>query len=305
VPFAIEGKPPAVRPEDQPQAQYHTVADGYFESIGARLLSGRLLTSRDTRDTPGVVVVNETFARRYLPENIGHPVLQTRSRGIGPLGRNIMPEGGHFEIVGVVADVRNVPIGQPVEPAVYFAAAQFPFRAMFMTIDARDVPTAMAALRNSLRAVAPGIPLTDATTWAQRFERSRAEPRLLMTTLMVFAGLAAVLAALGVYGLFSWIVALRRRELAIRLTLGARPVRLGGAVIGHAALLGVIGVIAGWTLVQFAGAALARVLYEVAPHDMPTTTAAGAVLLIASAAACLPPAIRAMRVDPTEGLRLE
>ena len=305
VPFSIEGQPPAARPEDQPQAQYHSVAEGYFESIGAKLVAGRLLNSRDTRETPGVVVVNETFARRYLPESSGHPVLQTHARGIGPLGRNLMPEGGRFEVVGVVADVRNVPIGQPVEPAVYFSARQFPFRAMFITIDARDVPTAVGALRNTLRAVAPGIPLTDANTWQQRFDRSRAEPRLLMTTLMVFAALAAVLAALGVYGLCSWTVALRRRELAIRLTLGARPVRLGGAVVGHAVLIGIVGVIAGWTLVQVAGASLTRVLYEVAPHDLATTAAAAVVLLIASIAACLPPALRAMRVNPTEGLRLE
>jgi ABC-type lipoprotein release transport system permease subunit len=216
-----------------------------------------------------------------------------------------MPEGGRFEIVGVVDDVRNVPIGQPVEPAIYFSARQFPFRAMFITIDARDVPTGVAALRNSLRAVAPGIPLTDASTWQQRFERSRAEPRLLMTTLAVFAVLAAALAALGVYGLFSWIVALRRRELAIRLTLGARPATLGSTVVWHGALLAAVGVIAGWTIVQLAGPSLTRVLYDVAPHDVPTTTAAGVLLLIASVAACVPPAIRAMRVSPTEGLRLE
>ena len=305
VPFAIEGQPPAARPEDEPQAQYHSVTDGFVEAIGARLISGRLFSSRDTPAAPGVVIVNETFARRYLAGESDARVLQTHARGIGPLGRNLMPEGGRFEIVGVIADVRNVPIGQPVEPAVYFSARQFPFKAMFVTIDARDVPTAVSALRHSLRAVAPGIPLTDATTWQQRFERSRAEPRLLMTTLVVFAALAAVLAALGVYGLFSWTVALRRRELAIRLTLGARPATLGGTVVWHGAILGTIGVIAGWTIVQLAAASLTRVLYDVAPHDVSTTTAAAVLLLTASVAACVPPAIRAMRVNPTEGLRLE
>jgi ABC-type lipoprotein release transport system permease subunit len=216
-----------------------------------------------------------------------------------------MPEDGRFEIVGVVADVRNVPLGQPVEPAVYFSARQFPFRAMFVTIDARDVPTAVAALRSTLRDVAPGIPLTDADTWEQRLSRRTAEPRMLMTTLVFFAALAGILAALGVYGLLSWTVALRRRELAIRLTLGARPSRLGSSVVWHGVLLALIGLAAGWTLVQIASSSLARVLYDVDPADASTTMTAAAMLLGASVLACLPPAVRAMRVDPTEGLRLE
>jgi predicted permease len=306
VPFALEGEPPAARHDERRQAQYHSVTEGYFESLGARLVSGRLHADRDAAEAPAVVVVNETFARRYLAGIPGdHRVLLTGARGIGPLGRNLMPEDGRFEVVGVVADVRNVPLGQPVEPAVYFSARQFPFRAMFVTIDARDVPTAVAALRSTLRDVAPGIPLTDADTWEQRLSRRTAEPRMLMTTLVFFAALAGILAALGVYGLLSWTVALRRRELAIRLTLGARPSRLGSTVVWHGVLLALIGLAAGWTLVQIASSSLARVLYDVDPADASTTMTAAAMLLGASVLACLPPAVRAMRVDPTEGLRLE
>ena len=306
IPFAIEGDPPPARPEDRPQAQFHSVAEGYFESLGARSISGRFHSERDTAASPAVVVVNETFAKRYLTESrSAQPVMVTTARGIGPLGRNLMPQDGRFEIVGIVADVRNVPLGQAVEPAVYFSARQFPFRAMFVTIDGRDVPSAVSALRNALRSVAPGIPLADADTWSGRFDRSRAEPRMLMTTLVVFAALAATLAALGVYGLFSWTVALRRRELAIRVTLGARPAALGGDVLWRGAAVALIGVGAGYTLVQLAGSWLTHVLFEVAPTDVPTTTTAAIVLIAASLAACVPPAIRAMRVDPTEGLRLE
>ena len=306
VPFALEGEPPAARHDERRQAQYHSVAEGYFESLGARPVSGRLHSDRDTADAPPVVVVNETFARRYLTGIPGdHRVLLTSARGIGPLGRNLMPPDGRFEIVGVVADVRNVPLGQPVEPAVYFSSRQFPFRAMFVTVDARDVPTAVAALRTALREIAPGIPLTDADTWQQRLDRRTAEPRMLMTTLVFFAALAGVLAALGVYGLLAWTVALRRRELAIRLTLGARPARLGTSVVWHGAVLAAIGIAAGWALVQVASSSLAHVLYEVAPSDAATTMTAAAMLLGASILACVPPAVRAMRVDPTEGLRLE
>jgi ABC-type lipoprotein release transport system permease subunit len=163
----------------------------------------------------------------------------------------------------------------------------------------------VAALGTALREIAPGIPLTDADTWQQRLDRRTAEPRMLTTTLVFFAALAGVLAALGVYGLLAWTVALRRRELAIRLTLGARPARLGTSVVWHGAVLAAIGIAAGWTLVQLASASLTRVLYEVAPTDTATTMTAAAMLLGASILACVPPAVRAMRVDPTEGLRLE
>jgi ABC-type lipoprotein release transport system permease subunit len=205
----------------------------------------------------------------------------------------------------VVADVKDMPLGQVDEPAVYFHARQFPFRSMFLTVEATDAPAAVAALRSTLRAVAPGIPLTDAQTWEARFRARTAEPRMLMTVLLFFGGLAAVLAALGVYGLFSWMVALRRRELAIRLTLGARPSSIGMLVLRHGALLAVGGLVVGGLLVRASERALSRVLFAVSAGDLASMGAAGALLLAASLAACLPAARRAMRVDPVEGLRAE
>ena len=144
-----------------------------------------------------------------------------------------------------------------------------------------------------------------ARTWGERFAARSAEPRLLMSVLLFFGGLAAALAALGVYGLFSWAVALRTRELAIRLTLGARPLAVGGLVLRQSAVLVSIGLVAGIALVQLAHAALTRVLYGVSPGDVGSTAAAAALLLGAAIGACLPPAIRAMRVNPVEGLRAE
>jgi ABC-type antimicrobial peptide transport system permease subunit len=252
-----------------------------------------------------VLVVNELFARRYLAE--GHAteaVFVTRMNIVGPLGRNLVT-GGRFEIVGVVADVRNMPIGQANEPAVFFDARQFPFRAMFLTVEATDGPAAVTALRETLRAVAPGIPVTDAQTWDQRFRARTAEPRMLMTVLLFFGALAAMLAALGVYGLFSWMVALRRRELAIRLTLGARPSTIGVLVLRPGALLAISGLAVGWILVHASEGVLSRVLFEVSAGDVATLGTAGALLLAASLGACVPAAIRAMRVSPVEGLRAE
>ena len=129
-----------------------------------------------------------------------------------------------------------------------------------------------------------------------------AEPRLLMTTLTAFGVLAAFLAALGVYGLFSWSVALRKRELAIRLTLGARPVSVAAAVIRHCAILAAAGLISGLLIVRLANSALATVLFGVKPGDVTSTIVAALLLLAAALLASLLPAWRATQVNPVEGL---
>jgi putative ABC transport system permease protein len=126
-----------------------------------------------------------------------------------------------------------------------------------------------------------------------------------MTVLVFFGGLAGLLAALGVYGLFSWSVALRTRELAIRLTLGAKPSAVGALVMRQSAVLVVTGLVAGFAIVRLAESALARVVFGVSPTDAAAIASAGALLLLAALIACVPPALRAMRVDPVEGLRAE
>ena len=319
--YSIEGVAPETAGE-QIQAQGQTVSDGYFEALGAPRLAGRFFTPQDGVGSAPVVIVNNTFARRYPGPIVGR-YLVTTARAIGPLGWNLMnppppqpPPGAparppvpptpmRYEIVGVVADVRNVPVAQPIEPAFYFSSRQFPFRAMFLTVLGPDLPSSVAAMQAGLRQAAPGIPLGDISTLESRFRGVAAEPRLLMTLLVFFALLAAILAALGVYGLFSWSVALKRRELAIRLTLGARPAHVGAVVLRQGALLICLGLVAGWGLVRLAESALARVLFGVSPGDAASTALAAGLLLAASVIACVPPALRAMRVDPVEGLRVE
>jgi predicted permease len=321
VPFRIEGEPPPVRPEDAPQAQYHSISDGYFEALGARIAQARPFHPTDTIDATAVVVVNETFARRFLSDRpaVGRVVLTTVT-GVGPLGFNLKrarpaPPPGQgplpplpptrFEIVGIVRDVRNAPLGQTVEPAVYFPMRQFPFREVTLAVRADDPGMAAAAVRTALKNVAPNVPMGRVQTWAERFAARTAQSRLLMTILVFFGGLAALLAATGVYGLFSWSVALRTRELAIRLTLGARPLSVGRLVLRQSAVLVAIGLIAGLALIRLVETGLARVLYEVTPGDFGATAAAGTLLVGAALLASVPPAIRAMRVDPVEGLRAE
>lgn len=312
-PFVHPDLPPG-RPEDRPQAQYHSVSEGYFETMGATLVEGRFFTASDTPTSEPVAVVNQTLARRFFPGQsaIGREVLSSPAQ-IGPLGRNltwhVTPGGQRIapraRIVGVVRDIQNVALGLPAEPAVYAPTRQFPFASVTLAIASQDAATAVQAVRGALKAVSPNTPLGSIETWPDRFRARTAEPRLLMTTLLAFGTLAALLAALGVYGLFAWSVALRQRELAIRLTLGARPLSLAFGIVAHTAALVVVGLLAGWALVQAARGGLSIVLFAVTAHDFTSTIAATVVLFVAALVASLAPARRAMRVDPIEGLRSE
>jgi predicted permease len=313
-PFLIEGQPRPGRQEDLPQAQMHSVSEGYFEAMGATMARGRTFTEFDHKDSTGAVIVNEAFVRRYLADvdAVGQ-VVRTWATGIGPLGTHLKsppnyrppPEGMPSEIVGVVKDVNNVPLGQTVEPAIYFTTRQFPFSEVFIAVKASSPSVAQTAIREALRKVVPNVPMSATQTWGERFAAKTAEARLLMTILLFFGGLAALLAALGVYGLFSWSVALRTRELAIRLTLGARPSSVGALVIGQSAVLVVTGLAVGLVIVRLAESALTRVVYGVTTTDALALATASALLLVAAIIACVPPALRAMRVDPVEGLRAE
>ena len=313
-PFSIEGQPRPPRVEDLPQAQLHSVSEGYFEAMGATLSAGRTFTAFDHKDATGVAIVNETFARRYL--NGANPigqVIRNWATGIGPLGTNLkappqgqpLHDGMPFEIVGVVKDINNVPLGQAVEPAIYFSTRQFPFSEVFIAVKATSASVAQAAIRDALRKVFPNVPMSTTQSWGDRFAAKTAEARLLMTILLFFGGLAALLAALGVYGLFSWSVALRTRELAIRLTLGARPSQVGAIVMAQSAVLVVAGLAAGLMIVRLAESVLTRVVYGVSTTDVMALATASALLLAAAIIACVPAAVRAMRVDPVEGLRAE
>ena len=301
--FQIDGTAPPTRPEEATQAQHESVSDGYFEALGAGV-SGRAFSTHDTATSAGVVMVNEAFARRFLGAAPVGTKLHSSARYIGPLGENLVA-GQSLEIIGVVSDVRNVPIGQPIEPAIYFSARQFPFRTMNLVVRGRDAATEQAALRAALKTVAPNVPLRDVQTWGEHFRTLTAQPRLLMTVLVFFSGLAAILAAVGVYGLFSWSVAIRTRELAIRLTLGARPAGIGALILRQSAVLVAIGLAAWWVVVRVSERAISTVLFDVRASDVASTAAASGILFAAALLACAIPAMRAARTDPVEALKGE
>ena len=298
-------------PDDAPQAQHHSVTPGYLETMGGRLLQGRLFTKHDDLNAEPVVMLNETAARRYFGSELAvGREMHSWLWQVGPLGRNLTwraaGDQGYIQptvrVIGVVADIQNVALGLPPEPAVFFPMRQFPFGANTIVINAIDSATAVAALRQALRQISPNTPLGSVQTWQERFAARTAEPRLLMTTLGLFGALAGLLAALGVYGLFSWSVAIRRRELAIRLTLGAPPAAVGTSVLSQSALLVIVGIIGGVAIMRAVQQFLASILFGVQPNDLTSTVTAAALLVAAALLASLPPAWRAMRVSPVEGL---
>jgi putative ABC transport system permease protein len=301
--FNKEGHP-APRTGEEMMAQSHSVSDGYFETFRVRRIAGRFFTPHDRAASEPVVIVNHAFVRRYFPgeDPIGRRLTHLPT-GIGPLGRNLMPRGTAFQIVGVVDDIQQAPIGQPMEPAIYHSSRQFPFSAMNVVLRGRDMVTLTTAARNAVRQTHPSLALGDIRTMDERLRQATAEPRLLMFVLSAFAVLTGILAAVGVYGLLTWVVSERRRELAIRLALGARPGALARSVTMQGVTLVTIGALVGLAGSRAGGRLLQEVLFQTGLGD-PVAMAGSAILLLGAAlAACALPAWRAARVQPLEGLR--
>ncbi len=301
LPYQIEGRPAQAR--DYSLAQQICISSGYLEAVGATLLAGRTFVETDRADTEPVVIVNETFARRVLAgeDPLSKRIVST-TRNIGPLGTNIVSPGP-FRIVGVVADIQQAPLGQPAEAAIYFTIRQFPYRPMTLVARGTDPATVTAAMRTALKAMDPTLPLANPQTLAGRLRTRTAAPRLLMFVLGAFAVLTGILAAIGVYGLLACVVNERRRELAIRLALGAQPAALARVVTMQGLSLAAAGVAGGLLAAQLARRPLQAVLFETRTTDSTAAIATAGLLLLAAGLACLAPARRAARVALVEGLR--
>jgi putative ABC transport system permease protein len=315
MPYGVEGRP-APRADESPLAQIVTAGSGYFEALRARLVAGRFFADSDTSATEPVVVVNETFARQVFPgESALDRRIVSRIQAVGPLGRNLMipassqmvpasgPQPVSFRIVGVVGDVHQLAIGRAQDPVIYHSPRQFPFRSMAIAARGPNAATVISGMRQALRSIDPAVPLSDIRTMNERLVAATAAPRLLMAVLTTFAVLTGLLAAIGVYGLMAWTVNERRRELAIRLALGAQPRALAGSVTGHGLGLAIVGVAIGLAGAQLARGLLSTVLFRTTTTDGGAIAAAVVVLIGAAGIACLAPARRAARVAPIEGLK--
>ena len=301
LPFRIDGR--AAQPSDYSVAQHICVSSGYLEAVGSTLVAGRTFTNDDRLDTEAVIVVNQTFARRVFPGEsaIGQRLLST-ARNIGPLGQNVKGPGP-FRIIGVVADIHQAPLGQSGEGVIYHTIRQFPYRPVVIAARGADAAVVTTAMRTALRTLDPTLPLSNVKTMDERFRTGTAAPRLLMSVLIAFAVVTGILAAVGVYGLLACVVNDRRRELAIRLALGAQPGSLARLVTMQGLGLAITGIVVGLLVAQLSRGLLQAVLFETQVTDIAAAATTGSLLLVAAGLACLAPARRAARVAPVEGLK--
>jgi putative ABC transport system permease protein len=288
----IEGREPT--PDTPTRAHPRSVTPDYFRAMGITVKEGRSFTKADDARAPLVVVVNETMARRYWP-------------GTSPVGKRIALGGTEVwrEVIGVIADVRHWGLDRVVNPEMYFPQVQLPFSpAMTFVLQAKGDPASLAAAaREQVRLVDANLPLSGVQTMDQVAAVSMASRRGGMLLLSAFGLLALTLAAAGIYGVMSHLVALRRAEIGIRMTLGARPSTVMALVLKEGLLQTAAGLAIGVAGGVLAMRTFRAMLFEIDPAD-PVTIAVVTILLLATAAlACIVPARRAMRVDPVEALR--
>jgi putative ABC transport system permease protein len=291
--YAVAGRPP------QPQGQeltavINTVGADYFQTMSIPLKQGRLFTERDDTGGPKTVLVNETLARRIFPDR-------------NALGERLYLRGGNtaYEIVGIVGDAKQYNLTGDAEPEIFTHYLESPTTFMYVLARTKGDPSSLAMpIRREVQAIDPDQPVGNRTL-AQQFENSISQPRFYTLLLGLFAGVALILATIGIYGVMSYMVAQRTHEIGIRMALGAQGRDVLKIVIWQGLKLAIVGVAVGLALSFPATRLLSSLLYGVSAVD-PLTFAVIPLLLTAVAvAACFIPARRATRIDPLVALRNE
>ena len=311
LPFAASGvatdvRIPGVAASEQgaTDAMYRTVGDGYFETMEMRVVAGRSLGSADMTRSSNALVVNETLANALWPDASAVGRRLTVFKQV--VGRDDYREPIDGEVVGVVADVRPFGPEQPAPAEVFVPLVRNPWPTAYLAV--RTSPTAPAMvdqLRRAALAVEPNLPMDDLMTMEQRLDGRVAQRRTAMTLLAVFAGVALLLAAIGLYGVIAVAVTQRTREIGVRLALGAEPRRVLALVLRDGMALAAAGILIGAAGAVGATRMLAGMLFQVEPTDPMVFGAIAGVLLAVAAIACVIPARRAASVDPTMALRSE
>ncbi|HET7841742.1 MAG TPA: ABC transporter permease [Terriglobia bacterium] len=298
--FEIEGQPAPVG--SRPFSDFNAVEPGYFRTLGIAFVEGRDFSGSDSAQSAPVVIVNRAFARRFFPnaDPIGKHVRPGIANGYG-LGNFPMRE-----IVGVVEDVKQNGLGVDASPEVYAPLAQSPFNPAFIVARTAGDPRSMVGLaRQQVAVLDKNLPLYHVETLDQYYATSVQVPRLMALLLGGFAGLAVLLACLGVYGVISYLVVQRSHEIGVRMALGAEAGEILRWILGRGFRLAVIGAIVGLAG-SFAFAHIfSSLLFGVRPTDAITLTGVPLVLLCVAALASYIPARQATKVDPMVALRYE
>ena len=281
-------------PNERPYAEKRIVATNYFDVLGARLARGRGFESTDRAGGEPVVVVNETFVLRYLPDG----------PAVGRRVEFLWGTTGAQTIVGVVADIREQDLNEPAAPAIYIPMTQRPADGAYLIVaTAGDVSSHLSAVRREILALDPNLPLANVRTMDQVIADRHSRERFATALLGVFSFLALLLAAIGVYGVISYGVAQRTAEIGVRTALGAQSRDIVRLVLLQAMTLVAAGVILGIGGALLATRALRAELFGVQPTDAATFASAAFVLVITAFAASAIPSWRATRVDPLTALR--
>jgi putative ABC transport system permease protein len=295
--FTVAGRPP-VPIAQRPTTDVTVVSPEFFHTMGIPLRGGRTFNSRDTGASAVSVLVNDVFARKIFP-------------GEEALGRGITPPGATapWTIVGIVGSIRGSALGAAPEPVLYRCTCQrhdpFLSRMKLIVRTAGDPRSPIRTVEGQIYAVDRSQPVFDVKTMDQRLADALAPQRFQLLVIGIFATIAIILAALGVYGVMSYMVTRRTREIGIRVAMGARPEQVERLIVGESAALAALAVLLGLVLAGGLTRYLKSMLYGVTALDGATFAVMPAVLVLVAVAAAFVPARRASLIDPMAALREE
>jgi putative ABC transport system permease protein len=301
--FKVAGRAP-LRPADEPSMEIRVASPEYFSTMGIPVKRGRGFTDRDTASSPQVVVITDSAAQRYFPGE--DPIGKTITLGWGKRDRKGVRTAGGGQVVGIVGDIKDAGLSEPDPPQLYMPLRQWPISSMSIVLKTVTPPGSLTeAVRAQVYAVDPNLPVSNVRTLEQIVSRSVSQPRFYVLLLGVFAALALALAAIGIFGVLSYAVSQRTREIGIRMALGAQGRSVVGLVVRQAMGLVAIGLTAGTIAALFVSQTLTKMLFSVRPTDPATFTAVALLLAAVALLASYLPARRATRVDPIVALRAE
>jgi len=296
--FYIAGQPP-IAPGNRPDASHLSVTPGYFNAMRIPLRSGRDFDQRDTDKSPFVVMINETFARRFLPN-------------VNPIGQVVVLDRGSqgelpMEVVGVVGDTKHEELGEVPRPEFYQPFLQYPNRRVWITLRlaSANLSGVDIAVRRAVQSIDPDVFVPQLKPMTSMLAQNLAQPRFNMMLLGIFAAVAMVLAAIGIYGVIAYSVAQRTREIGIRMALGAQRTQMLSMVLRQSLSVVLLGLVLGLVAAFAATRLLASMLYGVGANDVLTYATVVMLLSVAALLASYIPARRAMKVDPMIALRYE